>query len=231
MSDAVVRAKAAAAERAAAEVRDGMLLGLGSGSTSELAIDALGARIRDEGLRVTGVPTSERTAARARAVGIPLVELTADLPIDRTIDGADEVDPRGNLIKGGGGALLREKLVAIASRERVIICDHRKRLPYLGAFPLPVIVVPFGWPAAQRRLEALGHPATLRRIADEPLITDDGLYVLDLACGRIDDPAALEAAVNAIPGVVEVGLFVGLTTRVLYGFPDGQVEEWAPAGR
>jgi ribose 5-phosphate isomerase A len=205
-----------------------MLLGLGSGSTAELAIMALGERIRDDGLRVTGVPTSERTAALARSVGMPLVDLPHDRPIDRTIDGADEVDPNGNLIKGGGGALLREKLVAIASREVVIIADDRKQKPFLGAFPLPVVIVPFGWLRTLHRLAEANVPVSLRERDGAPLVTDDGLYVADLAYGRIEDPVALERELKAIHGVVEVGLFTGLCHRVLYGFPDGHVEEWRP---
>jgi ribose 5-phosphate isomerase A len=226
MAAEVEQAKRAAARRAVAEVRDGMLLGLGSGSTAEIAIDELGRRVREEGLEIRGVASSGRTEARARAAGIPLVELTPDPPIDRTLDGADEVDPAGNLIKGGGGALLREKLVALASREVVILCDDRKRRPYLGAFPLPVTVVPYGWSTTQRRLERLGYPATLRTDAGQPRVTDDGLYLIDLACQRIDDPTALERELKLIPGVVEVGLFIGLCHRVFFGHPDGTVDEW-----
>jgi ribose 5-phosphate isomerase A len=219
--------KRSAARRAVAEVRDGMLLGLGTGTTATLAIQELGQRVRAEGLRVTGVPSSERTAECARAEGIPLAELTGDPPIDLTIDGADEVDPDGNLTKGGGGALLREKLVAIASRDVLIVCDDRKRRPFLGAFPLPVVVVPFGWASTRRRLERFGRPIALRMEGEVPRVTDDGLYILDIAFGKIDDPAALEREIRDIPGVVEVGLFIGLAHRVLFGFPDGHVEEWS----
>jgi ribose 5-phosphate isomerase A len=219
--------KRSAARRAVAEVRDGMLLGLGTGTTATLAIQELGQRVRAEGLRVTGVPSSERTAECARAEGIPLAELTGDPPIDLTIDGADEVDPDGNLTKGGGGALLREKLVAIASRDVLIVCDDRKRRPFLGAFPLPVVVVPFGWASTRRRLERFGRPITLRMEGEVPRVTDDGLYILDIAFGKIDDPAALEREIRAIPGVVEVGLFIDLAHRVFFGFPDGHVEEWS----
>jgi ribose 5-phosphate isomerase A len=222
--------KRAAARRAVAEVQDGMRLGLGTGTTATFVIDELGRRVREEGLRVTGVPSSERTAAQARAAGIPLVELTDSPPLDLTIDGADEVDPNGDLIKGGGGALLREKLVAVASRQVLIVCDDRKRRPFLGAFPLPVVVVPFGWPSTRRRLERFGHPVSLRMQAAAPFVTDDGLYVLDVAWERIDDAAALECEIRAVTGVVEVGLFVGLAHRVLFGFSDGHVEEWVRAG-
>jgi ribose 5-phosphate isomerase A len=228
MSSEIEAAKRAAAQAAATQVHDGMLLGLGSGSTAELAIAALGERVRDQGLRLTGVPTSERTAEAARAAGIPLIEIPHDRPIDCTIDGADEVDPNGNLIKGGGGALLREKLVALASREVVIIADYRKRKAVLGDFPLPVVIVPFGWRATLGRLERLGHPVSLRERGGTPLVTDDDLYVADIACGRIDSPAELEQELKAVVGVVETGLFLGICHRVLYGFPDGHVEEWQP---
>jgi ribose 5-phosphate isomerase A len=222
--------KRTAARRAVAEVQDGMRLGLGTGTTATFVIDELGRRVREEGLRITGVPSSERTAEQARAAGIPLVELTASPPLDLTIDGADEVDPHGDLIKGGGGALLREKLVAVASRQVLIVCDDRKRRPFLGAFPLPVVVVPFGWQSTQGRLERFGHPISLRMQGAAPFVTDDGLSILDVACERIDDPAALEREIRSVTGVVEVGLFVGLAHRVLFGFPDGHVEEWVRAG-
>jgi ribose 5-phosphate isomerase A len=222
--------KRAAAKRAVAEVQDGMLLGLGTGTTATFAIDELGRRVREEGLNVTGVPSSVRTAEQARAAGIPLIELTGVPPLDLTIDGADEVDPRGDLIKGGGGALLREKLVAVASREVLIVCDDRKRRPFLGAFPLPVVVVPFGWSSTRHRLEHFGRPVSLRTKDGAPFVTDDGLYILDVAFGRIDDPATLEREIRGIVGVVEVGLFIGLAHRVLYGFPDGHVEEWTRVG-
>jgi ribose 5-phosphate isomerase A len=222
--------KRAAAKRAVAEVQDGMLLGLGTGTTATFVIDELGRRVREEGLKVTGVPSSVRTAEQARAAGIPLIELTGVPPLDLTIDGADEVDPHGDLIKGGGGALLREKLVAVASREVLIVCDDRKRRPFLGAFPLPVVVVPFGWSSTRHRLERFGRPVSLRTKDGVPFVTDDGLYILDVAFGRIDDPATLEREIRGIVGVVEVGLFIGLAHRVLYGFPDGRVEEWARGG-
>jgi ribose 5-phosphate isomerase A len=224
-----MNAKAAAARRAVTYVQNGMILGLGTGSTAACAIEAIGERIRQEGLRVQGVPTSARSEELARQWNIPIRSLSGSLEIDLTIDGADEVDTALNLIKGGGGALVREKIVAVASRERLIIVDESKQTPVLGAFPLPVAVIPFGWESTQRQLQALCPDVRLRAASDgSPYRTDDGLYLLDLPMGRIEDPAALEAALKRMVGVVEVGLFVGLTTRLIVGYTDGRIEERVP---
>lgn len=223
-------AKEAAARKAVEYVRDGMIVGLGSGTTATFAIQALGEKMRTEGLQVRGVPTSSRTDALAENLGIPLVELTDLAEIDLTIDGADEVDPALHLIKGGGGALVREKLVASASRAVIIICDSSKIKTMLGAYPLPVAVVPFGWRTTRDRLLKYCGNITLRQTQgqDQPFLTDDGNYILDLHLGRILDAPGLEAHLKQITGVVEVGLFVNLTSRLILGFEDGHTEERLP---
>lgn len=186
--------KAAAGESAAALVTDGMLVGLGSGSTAALAVDALGKRVR-EGLRFVGIPTSENTAAQARALGIALTDLTGATEIDITIDGADEVEENSlNLIKGHGGALLREKIVASVSKRLVIVVDESKLVGHLAAkFPVPMEVVQFGWQVTARRLQDLGATPVLRRNADQqPFISDGGHYILD--CGFAPTVDAVELA-------------------------------------
>src|SRR5580658_9830357 len=185
--------KAAAAESAAAQVMDGMIIGLGSGSTAALAVSALGRRVR-EGLRIVGIPTSESTAAQARALRIPLTSLAEVTQIDMTIDGADEVEEGSlNLIKGLGGALLREKIIASATRRFVIVVDDRKLVTHLGARgPVPVEVVPFGWQATARELLDLGAKPVLRRNPDgDPFISDGGHNILDCAFGSIASPDSL----------------------------------------
>jgi len=202
-----------AAESAAAQVASGMTVGLGTGSTAAFVLEALGIRIRD-GLRITGVPTSEATAARARELGIPLA---LDVVTDIAIDGADEVDPRTlNLIKGRGGALLREKIVAQATRRFLVVVDETKLVFQLGAGLLPVEVAPFGWQATARRLENLG--AQLQR---RDFVTDNGNYILDCSFGLMDNPESLASQLDHIAGVVEHGLFIGLTAEVHVGKPSG----------
>lgn len=207
--------KQAAAERAVASLADGMVVGLGSGSTAEFALAALAQRI-GKGLRITGVPTSERIAALARRLGVPLADLGAR-PIDVAIDGADEVE-RGtlNLIKGGGGSLVREKLVARASRRFIVIADDSKLVDRLGiGARLPVALLPFARTLALHRLAALGVTAVLRQSKGREFVTDDGLLIADCACGLIDDPAALAARLAVVPGVVDCGLFLGLTSEAI----------------
>ncbi len=224
-----VDAKEAAARKAITYVRDGMTLGLGTGSTAAWALRALGERVQNEGLQVRGVATSAHSQKLAMALGIPLMSLSEVEAIDLTIDGADEIDPFLNCIKGGGGALVREKLVAYASREFVVICDERKTKPALGTFPIPVAVVPFGWETTQRRLQRLTPNVTLRLAADNaPYVTDDGLHILDLHMGLIADPADWERRLKMVAGVAEVGLFVGMAARVVIGFDDGHTEERLP---
>jgi ribose 5-phosphate isomerase A len=205
--------KQQAAEHALAYVQSGMVLGLGTGSTAKHVVRGLGARLRDGRLRdVVGVPTSEETAALARELGIPLVTLAERPRLDLAIDGADEIDPALNAIKGLGGALLREKIVATSADRFVLVGDATKLVARLGTHaPLPVEVIPFGLPLCERRLAALGCMPTLRRAAGgDPFNTDQGNLILDCRFDGIDDAPALAAAVKAIPGVVEHGLFLGL---------------------
>ncbi|MFP4003805.1 MAG: ribose-5-phosphate isomerase RpiA [Alphaproteobacteria bacterium] len=206
--------KRAAAERALTLVESGMKLGLGTGSTAAEFVTALGARVR-AGLEVTGVPTSEDTAALAREAGIPLGELDDLAPLDLTVDGADEIDSALQLIKGGGGALLREKLVAQASRRMAVIADESKLVDRLGRFPLPVEIVPYGCGTTLRRIERLlndcgytGKPVRLRRNGERPFRTDGGHFIADCALERIGDAGALARALKALPGVVDHGLFL-----------------------
>ncbi|MCI0549096.1 MAG: ribose-5-phosphate isomerase RpiA [Candidatus Rokubacteria bacterium] len=211
------RQKHAAADRAVAFVQSGMLLGLGAGSTAVLVTRRVGQMLRDGRLRdITGFPCSREIEAEARALGIPI---TLDPPreVDLTIDGADEVDPDLNLIKGGGGALLHEKIVAEASRREIIIVDESKLSPALGTrWPLPVEVVPFGRHSQARFLESLGARITLRLGPDgQPFTTDQGNLILDCAFGAIRAPAALAARLAARAGIVEHGLFLGLATDVI----------------
>ena len=226
-----MNAKAVAARRAVLLVEDGMTVGLGSGSTATYAIQYIGERIRHEGIRVVGVSTSSGTNALAEAEGIPLVDITCTGRIDLTIDGADEVDARLNLIKGGGGALVREKIVAAASKQLVIICDDSKMHSELGQFPLPVAVVPFAWHTTRERLQEICPVVTLRmqRNSDAAYETDDGNLILDLHMDTIPDPQILEARIRSLVGVVDVGLFVNLASRVMVGFADGTCLELAAA--
>ncbi len=209
-------------------VSDGMKLGLGTGSTARWFVDLLADRMRAEGLRITGVATSSRTRAQAEGLGIPLTTLDQAGWLDLTIDGADEFDARLNLIKGGGGALLQEKIVATACDRMVVITDLSKQVATLGAFPLPVELVRFGAAATRRligelleRHDVAGRDMILRQGEDGPYITDEGHYIVDLDLGRIGDPALLNTDLNAIPGVVETGLFTGIASAVVVGNPDG----------
>ncbi len=224
MADNLKRAAAAAA---LAEVRDGMTLGLGSGSTAREFVDLLGQRIA-AGLRIVGVPTSEVTAAQARKLRIPLSSLDETPVLDLTIDGADEIGPGLALIKGGGGALLREKIVAAASRRMVAIADRSKLVPVLGRFPLPIEVNRFGLGATRRALETVlrdfgaeGGLNLRSAVGGEPFVTDGGHLILDAFFGRISNPEALSAALHQVPGVVEHGLFLNLCRRAYVAGPDG----------
>lgn len=222
--------KRAAAARAVALVGDGMRLGLGTGSTAKHFVALLGERVRG-GLMVVGVPTSEATRAQAAAEGIPLTTLDETPELDLTVDGADELDDELRLIKGGGGALLREKIVAAASRRMIVIADGSKRVAHLGAFPLPIEVVPFGLGATrvavQRAIETAGASGALKlRIGPDgqAYLTDGGHYILDADLGRIPAPEALAVALAAVPGVVEHGLFIGLATGAILATDAGLVE-------
>jgi ribose 5-phosphate isomerase A len=223
-SDAMKRQAAA---RALDFVRPGMRLGLGTGSTARHFVELLGDRVR-AGLDVVGVPTSEATESDAKRVGVPLTTLEDTPRLDLTVDGADEIGPDLALIKGGGGALLREKIVASASADMIVIADDTKLVPALGAFPLPIEVVPFGLAATElaigRALEWLTLPVRLKvRIGagGHPFVTDSGHRIIDAALGRIADPDALADALAAIPGVVEHGLFLGLAGTAIVAGPSG----------
>ncbi len=214
--------KRQAAAAAVAEVESGMVLGLGTGSTAALAVELLGARVR-EGLRIVGIPTSEHTAAQAQALGIPLAGFDEHASIDLTIDGADEVHTGTlDLIKGLGGALLREKIVAAASRRMTVIVDEGKLVPALGrGVRLPVEVVAFGHEATLRHLRDAGADPVLRGGASSLFRTDGGNLIADCAFAAMPDPAALHARLKALVGVVETGLFIGMATRVIAGTPSG----------
>ena len=219
--------KRQAAERAIGFVKSGMKLGLGTGSTARHFVELVGAEAR-KGLKVVGVPTSEATARQARELGIPLSTLDETPELDLTVDGADEIDSALRLIKGGGGALLREKIVATASRRMLVIADAGKLVAELGRFPLPVEVVPFGLAATVKRLERtiaeLGLAGTLtlrRQKTGEPFLTDGGHYIVDCALGAIGDPEGLASALAFIPGVVETGLFIGVASAAVVAGPAG----------
>ena len=220
MSDSLKRQ---AAEAAVEQVRDGMVLGLGTGSTASLMIEALARRVRT-GLNIVGIPTSERSGAQARGLGIEVVDFGAHPRIDLTIDGADEVHAGTlDLIKGLGGALLREKIVASASERMIVIVDGGKLVPALGSrAPVPVEVVAFGWQSTALKLSGLGTAPTLRLAKDgTPFRTDSGNHILDCAFERIPDPAALQARIKSMTGVVETGLFIGLATSVIAATDQG----------
>jgi len=217
--------KKRAAEAAVARVRPGMRLGLGTGSTARWAVELVGARLAAGALEgVVGVPTSRATEALMRRVGIPVVELD-ERGVDLAIDGADEVAPDLTLIKGHGGALLREKIVEAAAREFLVIADYTKRVRVLGERrSVPVEVARFGWRRTRALLEGLGGEAGLRRGADgEPVVSDNGNYLVDVRFGPIGDPVGLAEAVKGLPGVFEVGIFYGLASLAFIAEPDGKV--------
>ncbi|WP_282025471.1 ribose-5-phosphate isomerase RpiA [Limimaricola cinnabarinus] len=229
----VEKAKFVAAKQASRLVEDGMRVGLGTGSTAEWLVRCLGEMVRDEGLRFRAVPTSRRTADLARELGIEVVTLEEAGWLDLTIDGADEVDGELNLIKGGGAALLHEKIVATASDRMVVIADAAKRVETLGAFPLPVEIIPFGWQATKVLVEetlvgldVLGREVTLRMKDGEAVRTDEGNHILDLHLNRIGNARQLGLALNQIAGVVENGLFVDICDALVIGHGDGRVESY-----
>lgn len=224
-------AKFVAAKRAVDFVEDGMKLGLGTGSTAAWMVRCLAERVRNEGLRVTGVATSSRTAELARHLGVPITTLDEAKWLDLTIDGADEFDADLALIKGGGAALLQEKIVATASDRMIVIADAAKEVAQLGAFPLPVEVIPFGWRTTKALIEemlegldVLGRDCTLRMSGDRPLVTDEANHIIDLHLKRIGNPRQLALLLNQIPGVVENGLFIDICDIVVIGHGDGQVQ-------
>ena len=224
-------AKFVAAKRAVDFVEDGMRVGLGTGSTAAWMVRCLGELVREDGMQIKGVPTSTRTAELARQVGIEVISLDEAKWLDLTIDGADEFDANLNLIKGGGGALLQEKIVATASDQMIVIADVAKEVAQLGAFPLPVEVIPFGWQTSKAlieetliNLDVLGRDTTLRMNGDAPFVTDEGNYLLDMHLSRIGNVRQLALVINQIPGVVENGLFIDICDVVVIGHGDGKVE-------
>ena len=225
------KAKFVAAKRATGFVESGMKVGLGTGSTAAWLVRCLGELVREEGLRIKGVPTSSRTAQLARDVGIEVISLDEAKWLDVTIDGADEYDRDLNLIKGGGGAHLQEKIVATASDQMVVIADISKRVDTLGAFPLPIEVIPFGWQTTKTLVEelltgmdVLGTNTSLRMNGDVPFITDEGNHIIDLHLNRIGNARQLSLVLNQVPGVVENGLFIDICDAVVIGYGDGRVE-------
>ena len=218
------RYKKEAAEAAAKLVENGMVVGLGTGSTAAFLVAELGRRVNDEGLQFTGIPTSERTAEQARDLGIPLTSFAEHPEIDLTIDGADEVE-LGTLylIKGHGGALLREKIVAAASERMAVMVDESKLVKRLGStFSVPVEVVPFGWQATEQKLKDLGaNPSVRPGVDGKPYVTDGGHYILDCAFGPMPHPKKIASRLDEVVGVVEHGLFLGLAQQVFVGGPKG----------
>ena len=212
--------KQMAAAAAVDHIRDGMVVGLGTGSTAAKMVDLVGARVKD-GLEIIAVPTSEATAAQARGLGIKVVGLDEVSVIDLTIDGTDEVDPEMRLVKGGGGAHLREKIVASLSDKMIVIAENKKMVDQLGAFKLPVEVIPFAADALMPKMEALGAEPTIRMNGDVPFRTDENNLIIDCAFGKIADPEAIALTLSLMPGVVEHGLFIDMADLVLIGTDEG----------
>ncbi len=215
-----INPKQIAAEKAVESIEDGMIVGLGTGSTAYFAIQKIGERVR-EGLKIQAVASSTVSESLAHDLGIPIIPFADVEVIDLTIDGADEVDANLQLTKGGGGALLREKLLAANSRRFIVIVDESKVVDSLGAFPLPVEIVPFAYELTVRKLQALGCELTIRQKDGSNYITDNGNLIADCRFGSITDPVTLHTQLNLIPGVVENGLFVGLTSQLIVGHANG----------
>jgi len=218
-----MKAKKLTGEKAAEYIEDGMIIGLGTGSTAYYAIKKVGELVRN-GLKIKAVPTSKETAELAAAEGIELIELADVESLDLTIDGADEVDPDFNLIKGGGGALLGEKIVASATDKLIIVVDESKLVENLGAFPLPIEITPFSWQYTQRMIEKFSCSSKLRKKDGEVFITDNGNYILDCDFGKIEDPLKISVELNKLPGVVENGIFAEMAEIVVVGYNDGHIE-------
>ena len=224
-SSGIDKARQAAAHRAAGLVKDGMTIGLGSGRASAAAIRELGERLKRGELSFTGVPTSEPSRKLALELGIRLVEPDAVDRLDLTLDGADESDRRLNVIKGGGGALVREKLLARSSDRLILMIEAPKQVERLGGFHLPIAVIPFAWRSTAKRALKYCREARLRERDGKTFITDDGLYILDLDTGPIEDPARLEQLLSCEVGICEVGLFIGMCDQMIIGHEDGSVTE------
>jgi ribose 5-phosphate isomerase A len=219
-------AKEAVGQAAASLIKPGMIVGLGTGSTTTYFIQYLGQRCQDEGLQVSGIPTSERTRQQAIGAGITIADIDNTTFVDVAVDGADEVDDYNQLIKGGGGALLREKIVAAMSREFIVIVDSSKVVKQLGSFPLPIEIVPFAYKATVNRIQRLGYRGAIRRNENaDPILTENGHYLFDIRLPHpMENPYEDDIRLKKIPGVVETGLFINMVSRVLIGYPDGHVE-------
>jgi ribose 5-phosphate isomerase A len=214
--------KQLAAEKAVSFLEDGMTIGLGTGSTAYWAIEKIGEKVNREGWKIKAIATSVRSEEQARGLGIPILDFSTIKTIDVTIDGADEVDPQLQLIKGGGGALLREKIVATNSRQMIVVADESKWVQNLGRFPLPVEVVHFGWERTFEKLQLLGCEPKRRMNGAGPYLTDNGNYIVDCAFGIIKDPPALHESINAITGVVDNGLFIRIAGKLVLGLNSGE---------
>ncbi|WNJ17932.1 ribose-5-phosphate isomerase RpiA [Pontibacter sp. G13] len=218
-----MKSKQLAGEHAATFVESGMTVGLGTGSTAIWAVRKIGEMVQ-QGLKIVGMPTSQETEALAISLGIPLVGFEESQHVDLTIDGADEFDPEFTLIKGGGGALYREKMIASISEKMIVVCDESKSCQTLGQFPLPIEVVPFGWEVTASRLADLGVDPVLRMQDHDVFHTDNGNLILDCQFGEIPDPAALHDMLKGWVGVVETGLFLEMANMIVVGKNDGTIE-------
>jgi ribose 5-phosphate isomerase A len=214
--------KQLAAEKAVSFLDNGMTIGLGTGSTAYWAIEKIGEKVKKEGWDIKAIATSVVSEEQARGLGIPIFDFSSIKSIDITIDGADEVDPKLQLIKGGGGALLREKIVATNSKQMIVVADESKWVETLGKFPLPVEVVHFGWERTFDKLQMLGCEAKRRMKGTTPYLTDNGNYIVDCAFGEIKDPPLLQELVNAITGVVDNGLFIHIASKLVLGLNNGE---------
>ena len=208
-----------AARTAVDQIEDGMVVGLGTGSTAAFAISYLGEKVRS-GLNISAIPTSEASKKQAQSEGIPLIDFETSPSIDICIDGADEIDSELNMIKGGGGALLREKIVASSAKRYLIIIDSSKQVETLGTFPLPVEVITFGWQVVSRKLKEMNASPELRKSGSQPFVTDEGNYILDCRFNSIPEVEQVETELNRIPGVVENGLFVAMCDQMIMGKGD-----------
>jgi ribose 5-phosphate isomerase A len=224
MPDQTAKTKKAAAEKAVKYIEDGMTIGLGTGSTAYWAIQLIGKRVR-EGLHVKAIATSKHSETLARELGIPIISFADTDQLDITIDGADETDHSLNLIKGGGGALLREKIVAAVSKFYIIIADESKLVKTLGAYPLPVEIVQFGYEVTLSHLKKLGCTPKTRSVDGKFLVTDNGNFIADCEFGSIENAEELNHQINAIPGVVDNGLFINMADIVILGGKDGSLKE------